>query len=98
MNIVNRKSFGKNVPAACLLLAAITLLVAGCQTTTEQSQRSGKDAAQLWANTCMRCHNPRPPGAYSDGQWEVAMLHMRLRANLTAEEHKKILEFLKSAN
>ena len=34
----------------------------------------------------------------SDAEWDVAMHHMRIRANLTAEEHRKILEFLKSAN
>jgi len=26
------------------------------------------------------------------------MMHMRVRANLTPEEHKKILEFLKSGS
>jgi hypothetical protein len=38
----------------------------------------------------------RSPSSYNDAQWEVAMMHMRVRANLTPEEHKKILEFLKS--
>ena len=46
----------------------------------------------------MRCHNIRSPSSYSSAQWEVAMMHMRVRANLTPEEHKKILEFLKSGS
>jgi hypothetical protein len=29
---------------------------------------------------------------------DVAMLHMRIRANLTADEHRKILDFLQSGN
>ena len=34
----------------------------------------------------------------SKAEWDVNMFHMRVRANLTAEEHKKILEFLKASN
>ena len=59
---------------------------------------AGKGAAQLWAENCLHCHNSRSPSAYSDGEWEAAMLHMRIRANLTAEEHRKIVEFLKASN
>ena len=57
-----------------------------------------KGGAQLWAENCTRCHNMRPPTTYSDAEWEVATHHMRVRANLTPVEHKKIVEFLKSAN
>jgi hypothetical protein len=56
----------------------------------------GKSGAELWANNCVRCHNIRSPSSLSPAQWEVALMHMRVRANLTPEEHKKILEFLKS--
>ncbi len=52
----------------------------------------------MWSENCARCHNMRSPSSYSDTEWDVVMHHMRVRANLTAEEHKKILEFLKSAN
>ena len=58
----------------------------------------GKSGAQLWAEQCQRCHNVRSPNSYSPAQWEVAMLHMRIRANLTPEQEKKILEFLKSSS
>jgi hypothetical protein len=64
-------------------------------TTPSASERSG---AQLWAENCIRCHNIRSPSNYSPTQWEVVMMHMRVRANLTPEEHKKILEFLKSGS
>lgn len=59
---------------------------------------SGKSGTQLWSENCTRCHNDRSPATFNDAQWEVAMHHMRIRANLTAEEHQKILEFLQSAN
>ena len=38
------------------------------------------------------------PASLSDRQWEIVLHHMRVRANLTAEEHELILEFLKAAN
>ncbi len=91
------------------VVAALALFVAGCQTSDTpragqempamaQAGKTGKGGAQLWAENCNRCHNIRSPSIYSDAEWEVAMHHMRVLAGLTAEEHKKILEFLKSAN
>ena len=52
----------------------------------------------LWAQNCVRCHNYRSPKSYSDREWDIAVHHMRVRANLTAEESEAIREFLKSAN
>ena len=61
----------------------------------EQPLRGG---AQVWAQNCMRCHNLRQPHERSDREWEAIVFHMRVRANLTAEEHRLIVEFLKAAN
>lgn len=86
---------------------ALAVFAAGCQTSHTAGPNSqakaevndtGKGGAQLWAENCVRCHNNRSPSTYSDAEWDVAMHHMRIRANLTAEEHRKILQFLKSAN
>lgn len=75
---------------------------ASTATTTSPSaqpgENAGKDGSQLWSENCARCHNMRSPGSYSDAEWDVVMHHMRVRARLTGEEHKAILEFLKSAN
>ncbi len=57
-----------------------------------------RGGAQLWGDNCTRCHNSRSPTEFSDAQWEVIAHHMRVRANLTAYEHEKILQFLKSGN
>ena len=79
------------------LVAALTLIVSSCA-SDKQTGAGEKSGAQLWADNCQRCHNTRSPSSYNDAQWEVAMMHMRVRANLTPEEHKKILEFLKSGS
>ena len=57
----------------------------------------GLTGEELWSNNCMRCHNVRPPTMYSDAQWDVIVHHMRLRANITGQEQRAIVEFLKSA-
>jgi len=96
------------LPSLAAALATAWLLAA-CQSTkpqkdaslgasTADSTSTEKSGTQLWAENCTRCHGNRSPAAYSDSQWAVAMMHMRVRANLTAEEHRKILEFLQSAN
>jgi len=93
---------------AALALAGFGFVLAGCSTPNKaknadvasatQKSAAGQSGATLWVQNCGHCHNIRSPDSYSDAQWEVAVLHMRLRANLTAEEHKKILVFLKSAH
>jgi len=59
---------------------------------------SGKPGVQLWAENCGRCHNIRAQNSLSPSQWEVVMLHMRVRANLPADDARKILAFLKSGH
>ena len=94
-----------DLPGATIIVscAALTWLI-GCASTAKTGEVAArtvpsateKSGAQLWAENCIRCHNIRSPSNYSPAQWEVVMMHMRVRANLTPEEHKKILEFLKS--
>jgi mono/diheme cytochrome c family protein len=94
-----KKLFASFLPSATVALAALAL--AGCTTSSPSAHARGGSSdsgARLWAQNCTRCHNSRSPDSYSNAQWEVAMLHMRVRANLTAEEHKSILEFLQSGH
>lgn len=54
--------------------------------------------AQLWADNCNRCHNAPPPERFSSAQWAVIVHHMRLRADLTGDEARKITAFLQASN
>lgn len=86
---------GLLAPAGCNVTATPT--TATSQTASApQPQASTKGGAQLWVENCRRCHNLRDPSTYNNRQWEVAMHHMRIRANLTAQEHKLILAFLQT--
>ena len=83
------------LPTIALLAA---LAMAGCSTTrpAPTASATGQNGATLWAQNCGHCHNVRSPASLSPAQWDVVMLHMRVRGNLTADEHKEILAFLKS--
>ena len=88
---------------AAMAVVGLGLAIGGCSTNSGTSSRATASVAKtsgatLWAQNCGHCHNIRSPDSYSDAQWDVAMLHMRVRANLTADEHKQILAFLKSAH
>ncbi|MCX6928787.1 MAG: cytochrome c [Verrucomicrobia bacterium] len=75
-------------------------LLAGCASTGGKTGdlASAPDGAKLWAQNCIRCHNSRSPASYSEAQWQVAMLHMRVRAELTGEQQRAIYEFLTSSH
>jgi cytochrome c1 len=80
-----------------LLLAGIvaTIIINSCAATADIAAKSG---SQLWGENCIRCHNAPSSADYSGAQWETIGMHMKLRANLTDDETKKIVAFLKSEN
>lgn len=57
-----------------------------------------KGRAQLWGQTCSRCHFAMSPSSFSDSEWRLVVHHMRVRAYLTAEEQRAIAEFLEAGN
>lgn len=65
--------------------------------TASNDSYMGLTGEELWSNNCLRCHNVRPPTMYTNAQWDVIVHHMRLRANITGQEQRAIVEFLKSA-
>lgn len=84
--------------SGCASAGTKTSAAAEIKSASTPKVASGKSGAQLWAENCTHCHNIRSPSFYSDAQWDVAVMHMRVRANLTAEESRKILAFLKTAD
>ncbi len=78
-----------------IILSMVLAFLVSCAGNTPIKQQPG---AQLWGDNCIRCHNIRPPANLTDEQWEVAVMHMRTRANLTALEAERIVEFLKASN
>lgn len=94
MNAPNRTP--RTTLAAALLLAAPMALVACAGGPSSDAPASPMArGARIWASTCNRCHNLRPPGQFAPEQWPVIVSHMRTRADLTREEAEAVAEYLR---
>jgi cytochrome c553 len=80
--------------ALAIFVTSMALLSVGCAVTKDVAAKGG---SELWAENCGRCHNAPAGSFYSAEQWDVIGTHMRMRAHITAEETRKIVEFLQSA-
>jgi hypothetical protein len=72
-----------------ILFACLTALpvVAG-----NKSTKAAGDPDDAYKNNCMRCHSAVRP--YSLRMTATIVMHMRIRANMTAEESQAILQYL----
>jgi len=52
---------------------------------------SGQD---LYAINCSRCHTERYPKEWTPAQWKTLMMHMRVRANIPADQAREILKYI----
>ena len=76
-------------------IISVVLIIQSCATSKKVAS---KDGSQLWSENCQRCHNSPPSSAFTSSEWSIINLHMRQRAMLTDEEHKKILAFMQQGN
>lgn len=85
---------------ATMVLMIAPLSVADQHEQADQQQQAMLSAqgAGYWATQCRRCHNLRDPGEFTDDIWDVSVNHMRIRANIPAEQIRAIKAFLKSSN
>ena len=83
------------IGAAVIGIIITVFLIDSCSSSAMISSKSG---AQLWGENCQRCHNTPAPGVFNDRQWETVGTHMQIRAGLTQDEAKKVINFLKSSN
>jgi hypothetical protein len=61
------------------------------------AEMPGRGDAEVWSQSCSRCHNLREPSYYTPGQWTLVMQQMRVRGYLTGEEARRVTAFLKDA-
>jgi hypothetical protein len=60
----------------------------------KKAEKKKLTGAELYAIHCNRCHPERYATERSAAQWKTLMVHMRVRANLPAEQAKVILKYL----
>ena len=88
----------KKIISVLSIIASFILFSASMHSCKISEKITSKSGAQIWGENCLRCHNAASPDSFSDEQWEVATMHMQIRANLTVEEANKVVAFLQSAN
>jgi mono/diheme cytochrome c family protein len=49
---------------------------------------------ELYAINCTRCHTERYATERTPAQWKTIMLHMRIRAQIPADQAKEIVKYL----
>jgi len=62
--------------------------------TTKKAAKKKLTGAEVYALNCNRCHPERYATEFTPSQWKTIMLHMRVRANLPAEQAKAVLKYL----
>lgn len=99
--VLTRARLGRAASALALAWLALALGSAGCAAlrgSPPEDQAAGPSGSELWGMHCGRCHFNRSPSWYSDGQWDVAMFHMGVKAQLTRAEREAVLRYLEAAN
>ncbi len=82
---------------AAAVLAAFVYSAPGLDGQQTAAQRVAEGAA-VYGAECGRCHNPRSPLERTDREWVVIANHMRVRANLTGGQVRRVLAFLQATN
>ena len=99
-----RAGLGLAVTAAAIYALSLTCLPAADPTPDKEAktekpaekkaEKKKFSGADLYAMHCNRCHPERYATERTAAQWKTIMLHMRVRANLPADQAKAILKFL----
>lgn len=74
------------------------ILLPGCAATSaggEGTTTARSTGSRIWAGTCNRCHNLRPPRQFAAEEWPVVVDHMRTRADLTKSEAEAVAAYLR---
>jgi cytochrome c553 len=86
----------KYLIALSVLFIAFSICLTVITSCAVSEKVKSKTGTQLWGENCGRCHNAPGPGEFSASNWDIIGRHMRVRTNITAEEERKIIEYLKA--
>jgi cytochrome c5 len=88
--------------AGILYALTYSSLYAGGDTKAEQKSSAGATPAEtqklsgqdLYTINCNRCHAQRYPREWTPSQWKTLIMHMRIRANIPADQAREILKYM----
>ena len=86
---------GLAVVAAAIYTVQFPIVYAGPETAPEKpAEKKSLSGADLYAIYCNRCHSERYATEFTAAQWKTIMIHMRVRANIPADQAREILKYL----
>lgn len=100
------KSFGNSIWFRLAIVLFAYAIVAPTVTVISQDTKTNSvpvkppvrrhhlTGAELYSIHCNRCHPERYPTERTAAQWKTILMHMRVRANLPAEQARTILKYL----
>jgi hypothetical protein len=104
MKVVNRLGSFKPRVLAGIGLAVIAVSIytvrgpavyAGPETAPQKpTEKKSLSGADLYAIHCNRCHPERYATEFTAAHWKTIMIHMRVRANLPADQAREIMKYL----
>lgn len=93
------------VLALGMACAAIVVSLPTAAAAADEAKKDGVMAPSVargkkaWTENCARCHEMRDPKDLTDREWPAVIRHMRIRAGLTGQEERDMLElFIKGNN
>jgi hypothetical protein len=88
-------SVGLAIIAAAIYTVQFPIVYAGPETPPQKpTENKSLSGAQLYAVYCNRCHSERYATEFTAAQWKTIMIHMRVRANIPADQAREILKYL----
>ena len=82
--------------ALVAVVVSVTTAFAVAPDTGSKTLGAQLSGAELFAVHCNRCHAERQAPERTPDQWKTILTHMRVRANLPAEQAKAILKYLQA--
>jgi mono/diheme cytochrome c family protein len=79
---------------AAVVVISASAIVAFAKNGDDKPAKKKLTGAELYAINCNRCHAERYATERTAAQWKTILLHMRVRANLPADQAKAILKYL----
>jgi hypothetical protein len=86
---------GLAIIAVAIYAMQSPIVYAGSETAPQKpTENKSLSGAALYAIYCNRCHSERYATEFTAAQWKTIMIHMRVRANIPADQAREILKYL----
>jgi len=83
---------------ALVLALALTFNLVVTEERGPTDAQLASRGAELWGEYCVLCHNARSGSEFNRLEWDTLLLHMRVRANLPAEDAEAMRVYLRSSH